>query len=98
MHRHKEGCCLEHFQYDLQEVGKEQIKPYTLFKKYFVEVGSEFLSCCVLRECNLGFLDGWLKDLLSLPDDLWKWRSHLWKVTSRLSCVSSRRCSAAVSG
>lgn len=39
-----------------REVGKEQIKAYILFKKYFAEVGSEFLSRCVLRDRNSGFL------------------------------------------
>lgn len=36
------------------------MKPCTLFRKRFAEVGSEFLSCCVLRGSNLVFVGGWL--------------------------------------
>lgn len=65
--------------------GGHKIKPYTLFKKYFAEVGSEFLSCCVLTEYNLGFLDGWL-DRTSLVYQV-IFGNGMLKVTSRLACV-----------
>ena len=68
-----------------REGGKEQIKPYILFKNHFAEVGSEFLSCCVLRECNLRFLDGWL-NRTSLVYQL-IFGNGMLKVTSRLACV-----------